>query len=170
MAANNYYHNTQSYDYDQSLQPPIASGALPGNSSHNGNEAIYSQYDTPTRYNPSPAPSYRTNDYPRQDQHDYTPSQSGSALNEQYADDIPLKTDWRQSNTGYPPSPESQQERVGLVPHPTPMTKKGWFSGKIPWLVYIVSLVQISVFIAEIVKNCKCSLNRQVRKTINSVH
>lgn len=33
--------------------------------------------------------------------------------------------------------------------------KKGFFAGKIPWVVYIVSLVQITVFIVEIIKNCK---------------
>lgn len=32
--------------------------------------------------------------------------------------------------------------------------KKGWFGGRIPWVVYTLTLVQITVFIVEIVKNC----------------
>lgn len=90
---------------------------------------------------------------------------------EQYADNIPLKsagaptplrTDWRDQrdqHADYPPSPESQQEAVGLVPHPTPMVKKkGWFSGKIPWVVYIVSVAQMATFLGEIVNNGKPSI------------
>jgi hypothetical protein len=32
-----------------------------------------------------------------------------------------------------------------------------YFKGKIPWVVYTLSLIQISVFIAEIIKNCEYS-------------
>jgi len=31
---------------------------------------------------------------------------------------------------------------------------KGFFQGKVPWVVYIFTLVQVTVFIVEIVKNC----------------
>jgi hypothetical protein len=31
--------------------------------------------------------------------------------------------------------------------------KKGWFSGRVTWVVYILTTVQIAVFIAEIIKN-----------------
>jgi membrane associated rhomboid family serine protease len=33
------------------------------------------------------------------------------------------------------------------------MKKRGFFSGKTPWVVFTLSLIQISVFIAEIIKN-----------------
>jgi hypothetical protein len=36
-----------------------------------------------------------------------------------------------------------------------PSKKKGWFQGKIPYAVYFLSLVQIIVFIVEIIKNGK---------------
>jgi hypothetical protein len=36
---------------------------------------------------------------------------------------------------------------------------KGFFQGKVPWVVYIFTLVQVTVFIVEIVKNCTlCNL------------
>lgn len=35
--------------------------------------------------------------------------------------------------------------------------KRGWFKGKITWVCYILSLIQLIVFIVEIVKNCESS-------------
>lgn len=31
--------------------------------------------------------------------------------------------------------------------------KEGWFSGRITWVVYFLTLVQIGVFVGEIIKN-----------------
>lgn len=80
-----------------------------------------------------------------------------------YSEDIPLKPHAKISTSAVdrtdrhgqsPPSPESQiGDGPGLVPHPTRMKKRGFFSGKIPWVVFTVSLIQMSVFIAEIIKN-----------------
>ncbi|EOD46789.1 putative rhomboid family membrane protein [Neofusicoccum parvum UCRNP2] len=36
--------------------------------------------------------------------------------------------------------------------------KDGWFTGKIPWVVYTLTIVQIAVFIGEIIKNGKQTL------------
>lgn len=38
--------------------------------------------------------------------------------------------------------------------------KEGWFKGKITWVVYVVSVVELVVFIAEIIKNGKCGIPR----------
>ena len=35
--------------------------------------------------------------------------------------------------------------------------RNGFFTGRIPWVVFIMTLIQIAVFIAEIVKNCESS-------------
>ncbi|KAJ9629684.1 hypothetical protein H2203_002065 [Taxawa tesnikishii (nom. ined.)] len=37
--------------------------------------------------------------------------------------------------------------------HRNPEPKKGWFSGRVTWVCYILSVVQLVVFIVEIVKN-----------------
>ena len=168
MASNNYYGNTHSYDFNESLRP--GSSLPPSNTtSRNDLDSIYNKYSTPSLHRSlTPTPSYESTD--RQQQHGYVESDNGSVQTmDQYADNIPLKsskksrlrTDWRNETSEYPPSPESQRDPgIGLVPHPTPMTKKGWLKGKIPWVVYIVSTVQIAVFIAEIVKNCTCTYLR----------
>jgi len=69
------------------------------------------------------------------------------------------ESEWPSSqNTTYPPSPESQGINPALLPPKRSRKKrkrKGLFSGRIPWFVYFLTLVQITVFIVEIVKNCK---------------
>ncbi|KAF2817636.1 rhomboid-domain-containing protein [Mytilinidion resinicola] len=49
------------------------------------------------------------------------------------------------SPTRYNADPESR--------FPREKKKKGWFSGKITWVVYILTTVQIGVFIGELIKN-----------------
>ena len=31
--------------------------------------------------------------------------------------------------------------------------KKGWFSGRVSWVVYILTIVQVGVFVGELIKN-----------------
>ena len=49
------------------------------------------------------------------------------------------------------PAPISQRRRKRRR---EPEKKKGFFAGKVPWVVYTLTLVQVTVFIVEIVKNC----------------
>lgn len=106
--------------------------------------------------------------------HEYHPSQStldspsvgGGRLHdpEQYADNIPLRPhgkpsqdDYLTQNTQYqgPLSPESQRISEDKRRHDRYQKRKqqGWFKGRIPWVVYFVTTVQIAVFIGEIIKN-----------------
>jgi hypothetical protein len=80
---------------------------------------------------------------------------------EQHTESIPMEssakiaiapTDFSKQDTQYPPSPEARLESQPLRSR---RTKKGFFSGKIPWVVYVTTMVQITVFIVEIIKNCK---------------
>ena len=70
---------------------------------------------------------------------------------------IPLKAntqygnnpDWMRQQTQYPPSPgglEDSRQRDSRK-------KKGFFSKKIAWVTYLLTLAQIIVFIVELVKN-----------------
>lgn len=170
MAAYNYYSNSNysgtSQDYNEpprtNLRPPFAGAQPMGNydSYDNQDSSPASRYGAAT-----PAPSYHSTEQrpPMRDRRHYPRTESeNSQWSENYSDEIPLqpsklktplRNEWTGEESGYPPSPESQQAS-GLVPHPTPM-KTGFFSGRIPWVVYVVSLVQITVFIVEIVKNCE---------------
>lgn len=164
MASNNYYSNTASYDFNESLRPSNFQSSSNA-TSRTDLDSIHNKYSAPSHGSLTPAPSYESTDRTphKQPQHGYADSETGSVQTmDQYADNIPLKsskqtrlrTNWQAENTAFPPSPESQQDQgIDLIPQPTPMTKKGWFSGKIAWVVYIVSTVQIAVFISEIVKN-----------------
>lgn len=82
-----------------------------------------------------------------------------------YTDDIPLRP--------RPPPKDSEDQRgqdprrgysnedgnfMGSVKHRDPESRQrqkrsGMFRGKVPWVVYILTLIQVSVFIAELAKN-----------------
>ncbi|KAI9873641.1 MAG: hypothetical protein M1830_010766 [Pleopsidium flavum] len=82
-----------------------------------------------------------------------------------YADDIPLRPhpqktsseEWTAQNQQRYGSDDTQGlSELGKGGKGTRGRKKrrnGFFSGKIPWVVYVLTLVQTSVFIAELVRN-----------------
>jgi hypothetical protein len=175
MASNNSYGNTHAYDFNESLRPGYSQP--PSNTtSRNDLNSIYSKHSTPSF---TPTPSYESIDRTpyKQPQSGYAESENGSVHTmDQYADNIPLRpskqtplrTDRRAESTEYPSSTESQQDQgIGLVPSPPPQTKKGWFSGKVSWVVYIITTVQIGVFLGEIVKNCRSSSAAQRQYNTN---
>lgn len=43
----------------------------------------------------------------------------------------------------------------------TPASKDGWFKGKITWVVYVLTFVQLVVFIAEIIRNGRFKDNNE---------
>lgn len=154
MAAQDYYHNAgqqyQPYNQPQSTFYSQAEHGLP---------QIQSR--------PSMAPSYHSND--PLDHRQSPPAHSKLHSPNTYSENIPLKdrtriqtnqSEWPPAqNTAYPPSPESHNPEPGLLPtsdrKKRRKKKKGFFAGKVPWFVYFISLVQITVFIVEIIKNCK---------------
>ena len=154
MAANDYYQSSS-----QQYQPfhPSAQVA-PTPYSHNNYYAGHGQSA------PSLAPSYHSNDPYQPDTRLNHPSHSSPMSNE-----TPVKNNGRiqthqsewpsKQHTAYPPSPESQLPHPALIPSTAKSKRRkkkgGFFSGKVPWFVYFISLVQITVFVVEIIKNCK---------------
>lgn len=159
MAASNYYD--ESYRTASSPHPQTTSKPLP--------PVDHSQYASSPPFQPyspqSPVSTLASTDQlPSQRDSRLYPSKHGRPGAESpYSEDIPLKPhskistlteEWRDQHDRNPRSPESQTGHgQGFVPHPAPMQKRGFFSGKIPWVVFTLSLIQISVFIAEIIKN-----------------
>jgi hypothetical protein len=159
MASNDYYQQPLS---DHSSQPrshkdrPISQLAYTLYNP-NSSSSTLNQSRTSKAYSSRPMSNY----YPSHDSN----RQSG------FSDQIPLKQnarihtgqengDWRNERTQYPPSPESNSPHPQLLPDSKGRRKVegsfgNFFKGKIPWVVYTLSLIQISVFIAEIIKNCK---------------
>lgn len=151
MATNDYYRNSP---VAQTSQPPQQDRPLSHVAFAYNPYSSSSTVDRQSRL----SQAYRPNS-PYYESHD--PSRLS-----QYSDSIPLKhkskintlqdgDDWRNQSIQYPSSPDSQTPQ--LLPKSNGKKKKnrGFFSGKIPWFVYTLSLVQITVFIAEIIKNCK---------------
>lgn len=163
MAANEYYNpSAQSQPTNHQLHEatPPASAKPP--------TSLYTNYPPPpnrTSYPNSPHSNTASIDSPYDNPHHSRDSYSSRVASSQwhddrqYADNIPLKSsqprpysqeDAAALNTQYPPSPESQQPAKSRRKE-----KQGWFSGKITWVVYAATLVQIGVFVGEIIENCE---------------
>jgi hypothetical protein len=165
MAANDYYnhsssnHNTNNHYTDSAPPTPPPAATKPPTS-------LYTNYQpSRTSYSNSPyssnAPLDSLYDDPHHSRDSYYSGVAGGNLHDdrQYADNIPLKSssskpysqdDLTARHSQYPPSPESQNPpKSGLRGR----KKQGWFTGRITWVVYITTLVQIGVFIGEIVRN-----------------
>ena len=82
-----------------------------------------------------------------------------------YTDDIPLRSHAQPQRVGdgkmeageYPSheDPTLPRKERKMRQSRRRRKKTGFFSGKVPWVVYGLTLIQITVFIAEIVRNCK---------------
>jgi hypothetical protein len=164
MAANEYYNPTTSNQNphsrcDDAPPPPPPSSTKPPVSLYTSHQASNPSYvNSPYSATP-PIESPRHSLYPSRDSY-YSNEPAGSLQDErQYADNIPLKSpqarpyshdDFPGHNTQYPPSPESQ---LPAKPNRSHAKKQGWFKGKITWVVYVTTLVQIGVFIGQLVEN-----------------
>lgn len=150
MAANDYY-NTGYSSQQQPWKPE-----------NHTQQTSWAHGSPPTSPQPYPNPyDHRHSQY---SEHDIAGAGGKYHNNDAYAEDIPLrpnaaqpgKPDWVDSDTQYPPAPDTQ---AALGPSPSNprrrRKKKGFFSGKIPFVTYLFSIIQIAVFIAEIVKNAK---------------
>lgn len=153
MAANDYYSGQSSQSSQPYNRPQYLDTRPPGQITNSYNPSFSSSSIDQSR------PSLPSANDVRRDEYDSTARLS------QFSDTIPLKNqqsintnqdDWRTQPNAYSNSPESQTAPPLLPKNKSKSKKKdGWFSGKIPWVVYIVSLVQITVFIAEIIQNCE---------------
>ncbi|PGH09689.1 hypothetical protein AJ80_07640 [Polytolypa hystricis UAMH7299] len=157
MAANEYYSGLGS-NHNDGVPPPPPESSKP---------YPYSRYSDPYgRRN-----SQYTLEGADYDYHNPS-SATGGRLQDtdnQYADDIPLKSHaqhqtgdrpaWSNVDTHYQPSPDDQQAvplngQMG-TPQRRRSKKKGFFKKKIPWFTYLISVVHVAVFIAELVKNAQ---------------
>lgn len=73
-----------------------------------------------------------------------------------YADDIPLNN--HKSKGSIPDNPAYNPRGMGMIPDQDPRSqvqqrKRRFFRGKTPWVVYLLTAIQIIVFIVELAKN-----------------
>ncbi|KAL8805202.1 MAG: hypothetical protein Q9182_002077 [Xanthomendoza sp. 2 TL-2023] len=166
MAANGYYNSSERPRPHQRRSdaplPPVPDYELPNQLNQNkpSSSPFATPFDDPT-YRPygqeshyslnSGIPYYGASGAPRP----YDPSP--------YSEDIPLRNhsstqsqdqdayeNRRQDNDAAYAARISAQQRAG---HEMRRKPNGWFSGKVPWVVYTLTLIQVAVFIAEIARN-----------------
>ncbi|KMP09118.1 rhomboid family protein membrane protein [Coccidioides immitis RMSCC 2394] len=115
---------------------------------------------------PSSAQPYANTYGPQQSQYDMNSDHDlsgggGKYNSNDYADDIPLKPnaasqpgrpEWSDVETHYSPAQYANASPVPDAPIGDPKRRRRTRFKKIPWVVYITSIIQVAVFIAEIAK------------------
>jgi hypothetical protein len=170
MASNNYYHN----DYSNAQQPPYNTGAY--HDHDNRNEAPL----PPLPYNSSPSPSPLVDPYGQ-------PSAAPSSRydTDPYDDRSAIPLDERGNKHGSmhsiaPILPPQHPDDDPFVRDAKPGKKRrrrsdgrgdrvdedeGWFKGKITWVCFFMSVVQLAVFLAELIKYGELGSGVLVRAT-----
>ncbi|KAF2470106.1 rhomboid family membrane protein-like protein [Lindgomyces ingoldianus] len=167
MAANDYYNTSFS---PSSHQPPHKHTddplpPVPTNHSTQSISPINSPFDDNNRYDYPPTHSQSTlggyNDTSYHGASDRPPHRYDSPSHnttDPFADQnaIPLQSQGKMdgSPTRYNADPEGIMYPQDYRGHEkSRKKKKGWFSGRVTWVVYILTTVQIAVFVGEIIKN-----------------
>ncbi|OAP57311.1 hypothetical protein AYL99_08049 [Fonsecaea erecta] len=155
MAANDYYQQSSMAQSSQSARPqnerPLSHIAFAYNPEHSSSGLDHSRLSQ--TYSARPMSNfYEPHDPTRQSVHsDSIPLKHQSRINTNQD-----ASDWRNQSTQYPPSPDSNSPQ--LLPDSKGKRKiegsfANFFKGKIPWVVYTLSLIQVTVFVVEIIKN-----------------
>lgn len=164
MAANDYYNTQhgqpQPYGRQDAALPP-----LPGSQAHHAVSPISSPFDErqyhssgalggypDTSY--SNAPSNSNTQYPNR--YDLPSGRPNDPFADQNA--IPLhaqpKMDGHKPGDGSPTRYYADPEQYPLPNREKRRKKKnGWLSGRITWVVYLLTTVQVGVFVGELIKN-----------------
>lgn len=155
MAANNYYH------HQDVPAPPSYEQITPGRTDRLPAVPGYG-YASPNTYNhndPSAPYHNRESQQSFQSENGAYPSAAGRVTDgDQYAENIPLKAQtqfgnnpgWMHQQTQYPPpSPGALEDRRRM----DNKKKRGFFRKKPAWVTYILTTIQVVVFIVELVKS-----------------
>lgn len=167
MAANDYYANShpgQSNDRNDAPLPPV-----PGNHTQHSVSPVSSPFDD-RPYPTHTASSGALGGYPIDTSYSNTsyqpPTQYSSTahINDPYArqpdpfadqNAIPLQTQPKMDGSS-PTRYNGDPEYYGMGVEPKrrkSKKKKGWFSGRVTWVVYLLTAVQVGVFVGELIKN-----------------
>lgn len=162
MAANDYYHSTgQSHANNEAPLPPVPSN----HTQHSVSPVSASPFDDrPYPQNSSSGAlggfpeHYSNTEYNPPSQFNSNPQMNNGRHPDPFADQnaIPLQHQPKMgehSSTQYNEDPERYGLGVESARKHRKKKKEGWFSGRITWVVYILTTVQIAVFVGELVKN-----------------
>jgi hypothetical protein len=158
MASNDYYDSFNRYNKQDNPLPPLpvansphmrptASTPAPTISPVSSPFEDHAYPDYPAASKPTPSHSGDTGYHGAAGghQHQNPYHDSSDPFTDHNAIPLHSQTKLDGSPTRYNADPEAR--------FPQQKKKKGWFSGQITWVVYILTVVQISVFIGELIKN-----------------
>lgn len=176
MAANDYYntsfspHGASSQQQQHHHSPTHADSPLPPVPTNHSAQSISPvnspfddshRYDYPSTTNLTHAQSTSSSAYAdtayhgAQSPHGYNsrydpPANHSDPFADQNA--IPLQNQGKMGG-GHATTGVYGADPEGRYPPEKRRKKKGWFSGRVTWVVYFLTTVQIAVFIGEIIKN-----------------
>ena len=164
MAANEYYSSSFPSRREDAPLPPVPSsspGPRPANSTPNVNispvaspfdDRAYPEYPAaskPTQQNFGDTGYYGASEQ-TQNPHNSDPFIDQNAIPLQPQSYNPKMEG---SPTRYNADPEGRYPLNGGGTMGQRRKKKGWFSGKVTWVCYILTTVQVAVFIGELIRN-----------------
>jgi hypothetical protein len=163
MAANNYYSsfNNQNTTYEGAgnahgrLDAPLPSVPHSSPSNNRPVSPIHSPFNDYTYPAPHPPPK-EGGSYPRPYDSDASFPHSYNNEADPFADNIPLQPQTHKPQLYATSSPTGAMAEAELGPdgkNNKRVGRQGWFKGKITYAVFVLSVIQIVVFIAEIAKN-----------------
>ena len=144
MAANDYYIS----QYPKPVYEDYRNAPLPPVPRTYSDSPYSSQTHLPQPYSPSYQSSsgrYKDDD-PYEDENSIP--MSGRKKHESAASIPPILPHQQEDPIERDEDPSRQRRQRGR-------RRDGWFSGQITWVVYTVTVIQLAVFIAELVKNGK---------------
>jgi hypothetical protein len=154
MAANDYYASAGQQQQHHRADAPLP--PVPGNHSIQSQSPVTSpfddrsQYGYPPTHNSSQVPLTGYDSQNDTAYHGHNTSHSADPFADQNA--IPLQHGNMdpEGRKRYTNDPEARYPQGHAMRDQK--KKKGWFSGRVTWVVYILTTVQIAVFIGEVIK------------------
>lgn len=173
MAANDYYTSSfppsgqEQYHHNNRTDAPLP--PVPGTHSAQSVSPVSSPFDDDNRYEYPPTNSKSSSQVPltgynnhNNNDHDtayHGPNASHSS--DPFADQnaIPLTQNGKMDPglKRYNTDPEARYPQG----HEKAIKKKGWLNGRVTWVVYILTTVQIGVFVGELIKMGMWNLRSQ---------
>lgn len=142
MAANDYYNTSYHGRREDAPLPATPSSPFDDHTyPYQHPQSSYSSFAGASSRNDGRDPFTDQHAVPM---HDYTPNKHTSQSSE-----VPIVPEPYDD----PFVRDAKRSRWGRRRGGRNNTKKGWFSGRITWVCYILTLIQLVVFIVEIVKN-----------------
>lgn len=158
MAANDYYNPPPSRHRADAPLPPLP----PPEISPSSYKPISYRTGVSDNEESPISPTYPDSHYveSRSNMHKHE-SQQSIVPNSRYSDQIPLRPRPNPMPRGFPAASTYADDGIrnsddsGRGRNQGRRRRRGFFAGKIPWVVYTLTLLQLTVFIVELVKNCK---------------